>query len=1154
MPACPNCGDDYGDQFACPRCTAFATTPWRPTVTPLIPEVADEKKPPRNAVTLGGCVGLVVVLLAVGFAAWGGWRAYKDGRWRDAPAADDDWREDARAVAGGDPVDAEGMAPELRPVLLAFGAATRRQDGAALAALFDIERYLEAAGAPPRLISDPDFRDRMRRDLGVQLGERPASAGFDAVELRSVRRLPGLEYVVIARSSADGHVWRTRFWLTRRDGGWRLFDMEDLLTVTRMSAMERAAVRAARDGVPLARLQAGDKAIDALRALGRGDKEGARRHLDGIAGTAALPAMEGLRQVAHALLESDEGRFEKALTHIDAAERAHPEMPLAMLARGRALVALGRAEEALKPLEAYHALMGDDQDVCLYLGECHRRLGRGPEAAANFRKSLGFNAKRDGPLWGLLFSLSNDDPGADIAGYLAKQGDPKGFFTRTAPELVQEGMHLSARLLRDAMREIDPKLPELLYHDALGLARGEGPAEKGVELYKEALAAPGDKEARAGWPDAFFKAMLDGERPELAYPLVPGKAEAFRQIAAELHRRRSPALLGLVRLRAARAPDDPLVPLYRGAALLNAGDPDGAAAAFAEGAGAAREVIEPFHADRVRALYLCGRAMEALREVNPAGETFTLLAELMAQDGPEEFAALVSLHGRRFPGARELAPAECLLLAKQGKGGEAIKLVPEALAADTDAGRRRRWVEDFLSEMRRNGMGVEAYLAAPEPRPAFAALWPPEADPGSPWLARLLEEHRRRDPSDPLLPLREAALLGRKRDYAGAAAVLEVAWRRAEGDEREDLAFEAAMALVKARRVARATALIPAEEQVQLAAWIHAARRGPELLLQARALRARHPHAAELMEGRAWLLLGRPDRALASLGRLAQAEEAAAAAEQLAGECAEAGVPPAMCVAALNKDGATAVVGLALIAARRPAEALNLIDQTKTHGTAEGEYLLAVLYQWRGDTRQARWHLARVPRKSPLQRAHLPGWRAVAEGRAAEAALADPSEAAGLAETCVSLKDAAQLRALMVVERRLRPDALRTLAMEAAARTLAGDHAGAVRLLEMGRGLLLRPGRDGLALVRALVSAGRVADAVREAETQDRMRRGTLRGLMLAYAAAGDVEKCLAVLRRPDASTYLATSAYHDRDLGPLLRGEMFAALRAQYPPPKGWR
>jgi hypothetical protein len=160
-----------------------------------------------------------------------------------------------------------------------------------------------------------------------------------------------------------------------------------------------------------------------------------------------------------------------------------------------------------------------------------------------------------------------------------------------------------------------------------------------------------------------------------------------------------------------------------------------------------------------------------------------------------------------------------------------------------------------------------------------------------------------------------------------------------------------------------------------------------------------------------------------------------------------------------------------------------------------------------------------------------------------------------LAALCEQEKDADQLQALLDAHRKTDPDDPALTARAVDVRWLKQDYAGVLELLTEGRDdvfdLPQYRWKYDDRLVRCLVKLKRPADAVREAEARAKKRYGNRVLLVLAHAAAGDVKAAIAVLDKERRRSSLVVACYGDPDLGPLLRGEPFAAFREKYPKPK---
>jgi hypothetical protein len=159
-----------------------------------------------------------------------------------------------------------------------------------------------------------------------------------------------------------------------------------------------------------------------------------------------------------------------------------------------------------------------------------------------------------------------------------------------------------------------------------------------------------------------------------------------------------------------------------------------------------------------------------------------------------------------------------------------------------------------------------------------------------------------------------------------------------------------------------------------------------------------------------------------------------------------------------------------------------------------------------------------------------------------------------LAHECFAGKKAGELAALVAAHRQTEPDAAALPLWDLEIRWLNGEYDAVQKMLADQPSLFTQPSSRWVAgnyLVRTLLKQNKLKEALRQAEKLFKKQRLDSITLVLAHTAQGDVKQALAVMDRVRPDRFLVANCYRDADLGPLLRGEGFAAFREKYPPPK---
>lgn len=1137
--------------------------------------------PPRRTGLRRALLAAGICLAALGLFALA-WNSYRPAR-RDGPAPDpfpamDERarRELAEAFRDQKPLNEQEIAAELRPLLEGLRDAFRAADADRLLQHFDADRMceeLEALNLFPRaaLRDRQAFTRGMRQGLGQTLQQQAVLFRFDNFEVRNVKKLRGNEAAVIVRYRApDGGSAKIRWWVTKRPGTWKVFDMEDLDVGLRVTSAAGAFAQAgfARAGEVLQAMNAVRDASTAL--VVRQDPDAADLALRQVAHIKLPGRLEALRALVGGMVQVQRGQFEPALKAFDEAQRHNPDMPCLDLFRGMALNQLGRWDQALKHVEAYRDLLGEDGMVCFELAEALRGVGRMPEACAAYRKCLDYEPKNLDAFLSLLRALGPDDDRADLGPRFARLGDPHQTFETCAEDCRQGRDGEALEQLALVMRKLDPNYAGADYYLALARAWSDQPGEA-VALFKAALGRQGDPAKRRDYAEGFLQAMAGSGHAPAAYAAAPDPKEAFRVLAGELKKTyRTDELKDLVDAHARRQPDDRLLPFYRGEVLTHEGHYAEAEKAFAAGLARPPDApLEPFRVSRVLARYHTGKALSAYADVGPRFETFQQFASLCVQD--QDYALLdqlVRAHTRKEPDDPNGTRYGFLVKIKQGNTAEAVALFKGALAKQQEE-RRKQLVSDFLLDMTDAGRGVEGYAAAPDAREAFAIVAEELLGQGrKDDFRKLLDAHRRRHPDDPALPLYSAELHLGEKAWDKAAQVLKDSLPRAPDDLRKRYQPVYLRAMYQAGRGLQAyqESESRSEAFAQLAGLLALDKKGAEL----DALVAAHrPHAgddpeAAFFEARAKALQGKAAEGAAPLERACRKQPADFRRKdyvrQFVLDLADAGKGLEGYRAAPDKAEAFRVLAGEYTARKDEKELSRLLEE---HGKAHAgdpfhRLYVAERHLLRGEVKEAEGGFAAALAKAPARdRFALRNGLYRVRIKAGKVALAyqeaggDRRAFSDLANLCMAEKNAGQLEELIAAHRKARPDDPALRAWEVDARWLKQDYEGVLKLLA-GDSLLANRYRwkTNSYRVRSLIKLKRFEEAVREAEALEK-KQGDPLLLVLAHAAAGDVKRAVAAAEKARPETFLADDFYRDPELGPILRGEPFRPFRERFPEPK---
>ncbi|MBI1918539.1 MAG: tetratricopeptide repeat protein [Planctomycetes bacterium] len=1144
---------------------------------------SEDSAPPlrrgKGGRTLWGLVvaGLVVTLTL------GGWLVvHRDRRPKAIPEdAGQRRREVMQAFHQPLPLDEKEIARDVKPFFDSLGAALRARNGTNIVDHFDMDRLAD------ELIAMDFFPALIRRDRhsfvsGLRLGmvramrQEAFLLEWADVEVRGVKRLSDDEAVLIVRHrDKEGNFQKIRWWLIRRTGSWKVYDLEDLDVGLRISTAVASFADLGMENLAGA-ANTMKHVRDALLAIAtQQDADAAERHLRQAEGGRLPPKLDSLRHLIRGMIGVHRNAFQDALKAFDQAHRCHPDMPILDLLRGLAHNRLGEWAKGLEYLEAYHRLLGDDPNVCCEMGLSLRGVKRFAEAAQSYRKALDMNPKDADALLGLLGALAPGDKRDDLGPRFAKLDDPRENFEHFAEDCRETQDADSVAHLVSAMRKIDPQFPAVDFFDALAQA-WTGRDDRAIPLFKAALAKQKDAQKRKEYIQGFLGAMAKAGKAVPAYAAAPDATEAFRILAAELRPGYgSDEMRRLVLAHRRKVPRDPLLPFYQAEVHVADGNYQLADRAFQAGMASPPNAatLAEFRASRVLARFHTGQMLSAYTEIGPRRETFPQLVQLcLGEDDLSQLQALLDAHAKVSPKDPEAVWFRCRLKARQKQVPEAIDLLQQALAKQPEEEQTQR-VETFLSDMLAAGKMLEGYRAAPDARKAFRHLADELQEEDRPEeLNRLVETHRQHHPDDPWGVYYQGAALLEEKAWDRAVQVLGQAWKKATREDRQVFRWSYVSALYRTGRALQAYAEVEPQKDTfnQLANLLIADAKWKEL---EDLITARRAHAAEdpdllFNEARARVGLKRSAEAIPLLQKAYQRQTAdpqkSSYVSTFVLDMERHGQGLEGYRAAPDKVSAFRPLASKFLADKKERELEKLLQEhgMKHAGDLWYSYYLGELHLLRGDLQKSEQQFAAAlakagPQEEGMCRSAL--FRAkVKAGKTVDAYLqarpgTRPFEE--LARLCLAQKDARQLGALLAAHRRADPDDSGLPVWELEVHWLRRDYEGALKLLAEHREDVFAQQRHRWkyqdSLVRALVRLNRPQQAVTEAEAFLKGKHANPVLLVLAYAAQGDVKRATATAEQYRLDVFRLAECYRDVDLGPLLRRTSFREFRKKFPEPK---
>jgi len=360
------------------------------------PEYGPSSVKTRWAIILAVCaaVAAAVVFLLV-------WRPF----WlpalgpRHEESEEEKYREAAAAFGGKQaPVDA-GTLAEIREVFHRFQAAQMTADAGKIEHLCDADRIYQehrrlGAFADVSPLQERKEVARLHKSFAKSMAQFAQFFAGGRYEVKWCRFLqdPSEAMAYTRFCDEEGDSVKIRWWLKKRDGSWRIYDLEELSTGMRLSDTS-ALLFISTSASPQRRAEFKrwflqfQTLSSAVLAEDLAAAERALANLD--SDSPLLP--QRLRAVCwllRATVYNASDRYTEALLFCARAAAVDADMPLLHLCRAVAYNGLDRYDEANRSAERYLEQLGDDAEGYLQLGVALTGLKRNDEAAAAFRQGL----------------------------------------------------------------------------------------------------------------------------------------------------------------------------------------------------------------------------------------------------------------------------------------------------------------------------------------------------------------------------------------------------------------------------------------------------------------------------------------------------------------------------------------------------------------------------------------------------------------------------------------------------------------------------------------------------------------------------------------------------------------------------------------------
>lgn len=412
------------------------------------------------------------------------------------------------AFVANDSTGGSAIAPDspefraLDEVVANIGRSNRKADHKRVRALVSPEamvRHLEQKN----YVEFKSVSERTSFMAGFEKGlmKSFAQLAFDDHKLVRAEMLAPRQAVVFVRINDEemGIVTKQRWWLIQEEGGWKLYDFEDVDGGIRGSTMMGAMLSGMKGGKepwiePLLNLvRAGQSEVAVLDQLTSG-----RTHAEEILKHNPPDEVQNMARItiSGALIADQE--FEEALKQFEEMDKSANPSPVRHYMRGSALSGLGRQDEALAAYEAYAKELGWDSDVYESVADIHLEKGNKALAYENALKGLADNKNSTACL---SLAAVSAEPGQlpDLVRHFQATSDPEVAYEEAIDHAVFVEDLPRARAL-------------------LGLLKTALPKSDLIEIYESDLA---DQE-RAAKEEAESDGMLGGEGGAIIGELKPG--------------------------------------------------------------------------------------------------------------------------------------------------------------------------------------------------------------------------------------------------------------------------------------------------------------------------------------------------------------------------------------------------------------------------------------------------------------------------------------------------------------------------------------------------------------------------------------------------------------------------------------------------------
>jgi tetratricopeptide (TPR) repeat protein len=556
----------------------------------------------------------------------------------------------AEAFTGTD-IDLEDpRAAEIHALVEDLRTAFVDRDRERLRELYDLERmFQETVRAGGIRVTQEAYRQMeagFTSSVEKNLPEQGRYLGYERFEIKRIEFSEdhGEAVVYLRGWTEDGILMKSRWWIAKSGGAWKVYDFEDLTTCLRASDAGAAMLSMAMHDLPTAaRVRAHMERLNAaIMAMVDGDMETARHSLGEISPSDLPGPMRAMWHFLSGSLAIGDGEWETALRHCDEAERLHPDLVGLHLLRAGIYNAQERHAEALREAETYLSILGGDADATFEQATALEGLGRDDEAMAAIRAGLDDDPGSVTLLLELLTRLPEDGL-AEIGERLRASHDPELAFDTLCWEVSGDAPRL--RALIDSYEQFRPGDINIAFYSAQ-LHLLEDRPEDALAALQPVMDAARDRDDWDYFQQLWLQAAAAGDNWRTVYESSEEPQELFPALAQSLQASGNvEGLRELVRIRQEQGPDDGVLQSWLGQIAELDEDWRGAEEAYRRAVQLEKDDdARQLHQFSVaRMMYHTGRASEAVHTIGPRDEVFHQLMMMAEFDLPESRSVMTSL-------------------------------------------------------------------------------------------------------------------------------------------------------------------------------------------------------------------------------------------------------------------------------------------------------------------------------------------------------------------------------------------------------------------------------------------------------------------------------------------------------------------------------